>query len=303
VTGRGDGTPAEVLPELIGQLRPRLAKVLRRYRIPVQDAEDLIQETLTILVSKGSSVHNLAGWLIATVGRRCIIYWRRRRRAETRRVEVAQLPELPVRGDQERRLMQLELNGLSRPLKEPHRQVMHCTYQLGMTDEEIAAALGLRPSSVRKQRSRAVAAMRLQTTSPRQAKAPCRPGDERIRVTFRTTAATWARLKQLAISDRINMQSLIHSALSQELARRGGPPAPAKLRLAMVALGTARPCRAKATRGQGNRIQVPLRISASDWDRLKRLAISDRTTLRSLIHRALSREFQRRGLPPLEGWD
>ncbi len=94
---------------------------------------------------------------------------------------VAQLPELPVRGDQERRLMQLELNGLSRQLHEPHRGVMHCTYQLGMTDEEIAAALGLRLSSVREKRSRAVAAMRLQTTSPRQAKAPCRPGDERIR--------------------------------------------------------------------------------------------------------------------------
>jgi hypothetical protein len=58
--------------------------------------------------------------------------------------------------------------------------------------------------------------------------------------------------------------------------------------------------RTKAARGQGERINLTYRATAPNWERLKHLAISDRVSVQELIHTALSREFERRGLPALD---
>src|SRR5436305_15037768 len=67
------------LEEILGKTVPKLKKVLSRYRIPAQDAEDILQDTFLIMVSKLGSIRNPEAWLVGTLAYRCIIYWRRQR--------------------------------------------------------------------------------------------------------------------------------------------------------------------------------------------------------------------------------
>src|SRR4029079_17597629 len=72
--------PAEPsLEEILGRTETKLKKVLSRYRIPAQDADDLLQETFLIMVSKLATIRNPDAWVVATLANRCIIYWRRHR--------------------------------------------------------------------------------------------------------------------------------------------------------------------------------------------------------------------------------
>lgn len=67
------------LVEVLERVGPRLRRILFRYRIPARDADDLLQETFIVLVSKQESVRNPDAWLQATLSNRCVLYWRRRR--------------------------------------------------------------------------------------------------------------------------------------------------------------------------------------------------------------------------------
>ena len=67
------------LEEILARTEPRLKRVLSRYQIPAQDADDLLQETFLIMVSKAGSIRNYDAWLVGTLANRCIIYWRKHR--------------------------------------------------------------------------------------------------------------------------------------------------------------------------------------------------------------------------------
>lgn len=67
------------LAEVLEQVGPKLRRILFRYRIPARDADDILQETFLVLVSKQESVRNPEAWLQATLSNRCVLYWRRRR--------------------------------------------------------------------------------------------------------------------------------------------------------------------------------------------------------------------------------
>lgn len=74
---------AEDFERLVVTQRPKLSRVLRRYQIPPEDAEDLVQETFLILWQKFDEVRHPEGWLLVTLRNRCIMYWRARRRSRT----------------------------------------------------------------------------------------------------------------------------------------------------------------------------------------------------------------------------
>jgi DNA-directed RNA polymerase specialized sigma24 family protein len=67
------------LAEVLERVGPKLRRILFRYRIPARDADDILQETFLVLVSKQESVRNPEAWLQATLSNRCVLYWRRRR--------------------------------------------------------------------------------------------------------------------------------------------------------------------------------------------------------------------------------
>jgi hypothetical protein len=88
------------------------------------------------------------------------------------------------------------------------------------------------------------------------------------------------------------------------------PPAPADARPARtpaarrprpVRQGKTGPIAAAGVRDQDKRLTLTYRTTRSNWERIKHLAISDRVSVQELFHISLSREFERRGLPPLEG--
>lgn len=59
---------------------------------------------------------------------------------------------------------------------------------------------------------------------------------------------------------------------------------------AVKTLGKARP-------GKANLPTVTFRVNQEQWERLKLLAIQERTTIQNIAEQAFSSEFKRRGLP------
>src|SRR5579859_7227493 len=70
----------ETLEQLVERLGPRLQRLLYRYRIPVSDADDLVQEALLSTVQKWEQIEDSEAWLLTTLRNRCVVYWRRRRK-------------------------------------------------------------------------------------------------------------------------------------------------------------------------------------------------------------------------------
>jgi RNA polymerase sigma factor (sigma-70 family) len=156
---------ASELAEVLEQERRMLRGLLRTYKIPPQDAEDILHEAVTLAVLKWAEIRRPAAWLYGTLRNRCIIYRRAQRRERARLVHLdAEAAELllslqaPVEHEAlERRVV---LGELARGLARHHRRVLVLRYQLGMCDEEIAVATGLLPGSIRRTCHRACAAMR-----------------------------------------------------------------------------------------------------------------------------------------------
>jgi RNA polymerase sigma factor (sigma-70 family) len=156
--------PAPVEPSLealLGRMEPRLKRVLSRYRIPAQDAEDLLQETFLILISKSGSIRNPDVWLPATLANRCVIYWRKRRSRLWDLVDSAILELLANAGapPQEKSDLRCDLEALLAQLPERCRCVLRLRYGLGCSTAETAERMGYCPSSLRKVKRRCLAAL------------------------------------------------------------------------------------------------------------------------------------------------
>jgi RNA polymerase sigma-70 factor, ECF subfamily len=154
-------TEEAVLEEILGKIEPKLKRILSRHRIPPQDADDLVQETLLIMVSKAGSIHHPEAWLQATLANRCIIYWRRRRNHVWEQVDTAILelladPEAPV---QEREELRYDLEALLTELPERCRSLLRLRYCLGCSASETAESLGYQRSSIRKLTQRCLATL------------------------------------------------------------------------------------------------------------------------------------------------
>ncbi|HVT17220.1 MAG TPA: sigma-70 family RNA polymerase sigma factor [Thermoanaerobaculia bacterium] len=172
VTAKGsEGTrrPAleDVLPALCEQLRPQLRRILAAFQIPAEDAEDLVQTTLLIAVTKWTEIWNPAPWLLGTLEKRCIMYWRERRLRGARFVALEPIEhELSAEPPQERRVLLAEIEALCHRLPRRQHAVVAFYYYRGLRQREVASAAGLRQSSVRKTAHRAVAQLRQAVKGP-----------------------------------------------------------------------------------------------------------------------------------------
>lgn len=150
---------ASSLEELLPRVRPRLARVLRRYRIPSEDAEDLLQETFLLLVAKWDTIRTPEPWLFATLRNRCIVYWRRRRiqlydLMDDTILELLAKPQAPA---QERAQLRADLEVILARLSARCRSLLRLRYGLGYTPDEAGERLGYRPASVPKVTRRCLA--------------------------------------------------------------------------------------------------------------------------------------------------
>jgi RNA polymerase sigma factor (sigma-70 family) len=149
------------LEEILARAEPRLKRVLSRYRIPAQDADDLLQETFLIMVSKAGSIRNPDAWLVATLANRCIIYWRKHRAklwdlVDTAILEMLADVEAPP---QENAELRYDLDSLLSHLPDRCRSLLRLRYGFGCSTAEMAERMGYCKSSIRKVTRRCLAAL------------------------------------------------------------------------------------------------------------------------------------------------
>lgn len=150
---------SESFEQLINEARPRIRRVLSSYRIPPQDAEDVIQEALLAAFLVWPSIQNKVAWLTVTLRRKCSLYWRSQSYRRWHGVDPEFLEDLagsePPR--QEREEMYWDLDRLLDQLASRHQELVRLRFGLGLSPEEAAERLGYNPSSIRKVTCRALA--------------------------------------------------------------------------------------------------------------------------------------------------
>ena len=140
------------LEGLLERIRPGAIGMLRRYRIPEDDFEDILQEALLIFILRRPEVDEPERWLLGTLRNRCLMYWRDRRRNSFLTVNSALLdgapdPRLSL---QERLSLLRDLKKLLARLPARYRLVLETRYLRGMSPAETARHLGYRESGIYK---------------------------------------------------------------------------------------------------------------------------------------------------------
>jgi RNA polymerase sigma-70 factor (ECF subfamily) len=157
---------------LVEKLQPQLKRILARYRLPPEDAEDILQQSLLDLVYKRKTLFNPEAWLLATVRNRSIIYWRRRRTRNYEAVDASVLEALaPVEApSQGQAALRCDLERALERLPPRYQALLKLRYALGYKPAEVADRLGYQASSIRKVTTRCLARLhrQLQATGYRR---------------------------------------------------------------------------------------------------------------------------------------
>jgi RNA polymerase sigma-70 factor (ECF subfamily) len=147
---------AETISQVLGRVRPALERVLGSYDIPPEDAEDVLQDTYLTLLYKWEKVQCPEAWLVGTLRKKCIMYWRKRRKRIVDAMDAAILELLsePERPSQERQDLSRDFDRVLGRLPERCQRLLRLRYGLGLGPSEVAARMGYQPSSIRKITSR-----------------------------------------------------------------------------------------------------------------------------------------------------
>lgn len=150
-----------LIEDFLDRLQPRLRGVLAQYRIPPEDADDVLQQALLALVYKWDEIRGPEGWLMGTLRHKCLVYWRGRRRSLYQAVDNALLDFLAdgARPQQERLELASDLNAVVSRLPQRCRELLRLRYRLGYDPPEVAEEMGYSRSSVSKVTNRCLAAL------------------------------------------------------------------------------------------------------------------------------------------------
>ncbi len=219
----------DVLADVYQGLRRPIGRVLQKYRIPVEDAEDLIQTVLLLAVSKWSAIRDPEAWLIGTLQNRCILYWRGRLQFKRRFVQLDATAEPAAAPAQARWELLADLGAASRRLPATQRRLVVLRFQLGLTSSEAATATGLADSSVRKILNRGLASLREQLGEHPRRPAPARPR-RRPPAVWKAAVESWLGASSL----RSHTRGVYRSHVAAAEVTMGNPPL-AELALADLA--------------------------------------------------------------------
>lgn len=158
-----DDAPLETssLEQLLKEAQPRLKALFARHRIPPEDTEDLLQQTLLALVYQRDRIRDPEAWLFGALRNKCRLYWRERRRRLYDAVDTVMLewlagPEPPA---QERRDLWRDVETYLERLPERCQSLLRLRYRLGFEPPEVAERLGYSPLSISKVTNRCIAAL------------------------------------------------------------------------------------------------------------------------------------------------
>ena len=147
--------------EFLKRMEPRLKRLLGTYRIPPEDAEDVLQQTLLALLYQWDRVRDPECWLIGTLKRHCLMYWRNSRRRIYSSVDLAVLEWIsdPAAPSQEKTELLCDLESLLDRLPSRCKSLLKLRFRMGFEPPEIARQLGYRASSIGKITHRCLAAL------------------------------------------------------------------------------------------------------------------------------------------------
>ena len=154
--------PQEIpIEEILDDLQPRMSAVLAKFRIPRQDADDVLQQTLLTYLHKRESIHDPERWLLGTLRNRCLVYWRSRRRRLYDSIDKALLESVAESGSapQESADFMRDLDRLVNQLPERCQTIFQLRYREGFDASEAAHRLGYKSSSIYKVTERCMAAL------------------------------------------------------------------------------------------------------------------------------------------------
>lgn len=154
--------PQEIpIEEILDDLQPRMSAVLARFRIPRQDAEDVLQQTLLTYLHKKDTIYDPERWLLGTLRNRCLMYWRSRRRRLYNSIDKALLETVadPQGSPQESADFFSDLDRLLSQLPKRCQSIFQLRYREGFDAPETARELGYKTSSIYKVTERCMAAL------------------------------------------------------------------------------------------------------------------------------------------------
>lgn len=64
----------------VDQLEPVIENILRRFRIPADDAQEILDEVMLTMLTKRERIRDPERWMLRSLKNRCLVYWRERRR-------------------------------------------------------------------------------------------------------------------------------------------------------------------------------------------------------------------------------
>lgn len=151
----------DAIEGLLEELEPRIRATFARFRIPAQDAEDLLQQALLVYLYKFDSVENPEKWFLGTLRNRCLAYWRERRRKLYTALDTALLENVATSGEstQEANDLRRDLRSILTQLPARCRNLLTLRYQEGCDAPEAARRLGYKTSGIYKVTERCLAAL------------------------------------------------------------------------------------------------------------------------------------------------
>jgi RNA polymerase sigma-70 factor (ECF subfamily) len=149
--------------ETVARLEKCGRRYLRRHRLPREDVEDILQDTMLVYLIKHDEIYHPEAWLRGALRKRCQFYWRRRQQNLVRMVDsgvleaLAAAPDAPDAGDSGD--VTLHLNRALDAIPPRCRQLLKLRYGRDCDPQEAAAQLGYRPSGAYKIFERCLAAL------------------------------------------------------------------------------------------------------------------------------------------------
>jgi DNA-directed RNA polymerase specialized sigma24 family protein len=113
-------------------LEPRIEALLARFKIPGDEAQMILDDTLMALLAKRERIKDPERWLLRTLKNRCLRYWQGRRSRLARIVDAGLLTVLSARGYErsEQEAIRGELAALVAALPPRLRRILEQRYGL-----------------------------------------------------------------------------------------------------------------------------------------------------------------------------
>lgn len=155
------------LEGLLDRVHGRAVRVLGHFRIPEQDAEDLLQQSFLVLLYKRDEIRDPERWFLGTLRHHCRRYWQARRNSLYTAVDAALLDLLaaPVEPAQRSADLRRDLRAALGGVPARCRPLLRLRFELGYGPVEAARRLGYRASSAYKVLQRCVASLTSRLTS------------------------------------------------------------------------------------------------------------------------------------------